>query len=567
MPDTKEWTLIFYLASDNPLAISIVSQLKAIKAAGFHPEANVIVQFDPFVEGVPTHIFDINLINKIQNHGAPNIGFEPDDPFVRDLIDDKLWRDEKTRNNEDVRDVLKRLVSSYNPPIPPNGRSNSAPGARELSPRQSLDNFLRFCCDKYPARHYMVFILGHGVVVGNDVFLFDEHAERHALTLNDIGELLRDFTMQVKAQGSSFELLGFHSCSVSSLEVAYELRDTAKYMLASQGTSFVGSWPYRQMLIRIFNDLVRYGREMTPEQIKQIAIRLAYYIIYNATDFLLAGYSSDICLTNLSLAETLRPSLKRLVETLLAGLDDDLCRHLIILAHWRSQSFFQEMYTDLFDFCFCLIEEKEKLKDSSNELLQHLAAACNEVIHALKQEQKNESRREADQPIDEKLIICSAFAGPESQYSHGMSVYFPWSEPSIDSNVMENYAAYAFSRLDSPSWFDFLEKYFKTTLRESSATERGDGASLKKTEIAELREDRLSLIFAQSRLHTTDGLADKTSPKDPMDKTSPKDPTGGDCDCPSIKNFAKDTRPRKERRQAPAKAAMQLSDYFFFTEF
>ena len=63
--DTKEFTLMFYFASDNPLAISVVSQLKAIKAAGFHKEANVIVQFDPFTEGTPTHIFDVNMINKI----------------------------------------------------------------------------------------------------------------------------------------------------------------------------------------------------------------------------------------------------------------------------------------------------------------------------------------------------------------------------------------------------------------------------------------------------------------------------------------------------------------------
>ncbi len=42
MPETKEWTLMFYLASDNPLAPSIVSQLKALKNAGFHSEANVI---------------------------------------------------------------------------------------------------------------------------------------------------------------------------------------------------------------------------------------------------------------------------------------------------------------------------------------------------------------------------------------------------------------------------------------------------------------------------------------------------------------------------------------------
>lgn len=36
-----------------------------------------------------------------------------------------------------------------------------------------------------------------------------------------------------------------------------------------------------------------------------------------------------------------------------------------------------------------------------------------------------------------------------------------------------------------------------------------------------------------------------------LDKTGPKDPTGGtsDCDCPSIKNFPRDTRPRRERTE------------------
>ena len=66
-PDNKKkWTLMFYMASDNPLVISVVSQLKALKAAGYHPDVNVIAQFDPYAEGTPTHIFDVNLINKLR---------------------------------------------------------------------------------------------------------------------------------------------------------------------------------------------------------------------------------------------------------------------------------------------------------------------------------------------------------------------------------------------------------------------------------------------------------------------------------------------------------------------
>jgi hypothetical protein len=32
---------------------------------------------------------------------------------------------------------------------------------------------------------------------------------------------------------------------MSAVEVAYELKGKADYMIASQGLSFVGSWPYR----------------------------------------------------------------------------------------------------------------------------------------------------------------------------------------------------------------------------------------------------------------------------------------------------------------------------------
>ena len=73
----------------------------------------------------------------------------------------------------------------------------------------------------------------------------------------EMGDVLSEFKEKLDEQEHkpTFELVSFHSCSVSSLEVAYELKDTANYMLASQGPTFVGSWPYRQILIRIFNDL------------------------------------------------------------------------------------------------------------------------------------------------------------------------------------------------------------------------------------------------------------------------------------------------------------------------
>src|SRR5919106_3382536 len=126
MLEPKEWTLMFYMASDNPLAISIVSQLKALKAAGYHKDVNVIAQFDPFTEGTPTHIFDVNLINKLTHPGESHIGCEASESLVPGLIEDKLWRDETTSKGDRlIRDVTKEVFNQkhpnfqYNAPMAP----------------------------------------------------------------------------------------------------------------------------------------------------------------------------------------------------------------------------------------------------------------------------------------------------------------------------------------------------------------------------------------------------------------------------------------------------------------
>src|SRR5258708_22124475 len=165
---TQEWTLMFYFASDNPLAPNIVPQLKAIKNAGFHRQVNVIAQFDPAAEGMPTQIFDVNLVNKLTYPGELSFSPAGNDPYVRSLVMDKLWG--AGENADEMRAKIAQHLSAipgaeiYDPPIPP---SDETVDGNELGPKKSLPYFLHFCAKNYPARHYMLFILGHGLVVGN----------------------------------------------------------------------------------------------------------------------------------------------------------------------------------------------------------------------------------------------------------------------------------------------------------------------------------------------------------------------------------------------------------------
>lgn len=514
MFETKEWTLMFYLASDNPLAPGVVSQLKAIKSAGYHPEANVVTQFDPFVEGTPTHIFDVNLMNKLKRPNVADVGFEGNDPFVRNLVEDKLWREQRTRNGKSLKRELKRILKQnhevrYEAPTPPENRTESRRGPHDIldepEPQESLRRFLSFCRNRYPAKHFALFILGHGVVVGNDVFLYDEHASEHSISLTELGEVLREFKMDIDE--AEFELVSFHSCSVSSVEVAFELQETANYMLASQGPAFVGSWPYRSILIRIFNDLIREGSNIKIERMFHRIFKLCFF---NAVDFLLAGYSFQLTLLDLRNVGTLFCPMAALVKTLLDGLKVDSTRDIILLSHLKSQSFFQEMYTDLYDFCFCINNKIKEVHCKCPEgtpcqcvlpdELRDLKEACDDVMCVLvkkfpkrPKDWPDPCREPNEEEREDWLIVSAEFLGPSYQYSRGLSIYFPWTRPPGDRRILSEYGHYRFHLEFEPeptpgvhppvmqgmqaekaqrrSWLTFLIEYFGATLRETSSAE------------------------------------------------------------------------------------------------
>ena len=572
MPDPKEWTLMFYMASDNPLAISIVSQLKALKAAGYHKDVNVIAQFDPFTEGTPTHVFEVNLVNKLKYPGESNIGFteRDDDSLVPALIEDKLWRDETNRNGDQlIRDAVKKVFEQNNAPkvyhAPMAPELNGTPpryGVRkqEQDAYTSLRRFVNFCAEKYPANHYMLFMIGHGVVVGNDVFMYDEHAETKSLTLGALGDILREFKEKIEEQRieeqdpkPSFDLISFHSCSVSSIEVAYELDDTANYMLASQGPTFVGSWPYRQILMRIFKDVGQTGKT---KDIDKLIKDIYSFCLHNTSDFLLAGYSHQVTLCDLRTIAELNESMEYLSEALKTALTkgkaDSASKFVILFAHWRAQSFYKEMYTDLYDFCQCVLERCERIKQAPNgtlsDPLKQIADACESVMTQLGKS-PTPSTSGAEQTLPPKPIGLQAdFAGPGYQYSNGLSIYFPWNEPSEDSQILQQYKEYKFCEKFETSWLDFLKLYFDETRRSSRKTEQRQRNPLVKPlgdptlEAEELQEDIASLIYSGEGPLGSYAL-----------KGDPEDKQGGDCDCISFKNYARDTRARGDRRKQAQK--------------
>jgi hypothetical protein len=502
MAEPKEWTLMFYFAGDNELAPVIVSQLKAIKDAGFQKATDVLVYFDPNAMGVPTRIYDVNRRRKAKANSRDTKVGDGRNPFVRNLNEDEIDLPAIKAAPKSATAALRRSLTT-----PDN-----------LNAETALQNFLGFCHENHRAKRYMLFLVGHGMVVGNDAFLPDDNPVS-AITLKKLGVILNKFTDDVKKQGSTFELLTLHSCSLSAIEVAYELKGTANYMMSSEGFAFVATWPYRQLLKRIFHSVKRAskkareeaeGKGADPNQadiephldIQALVEKLYSLTLFNTTDFMLSGYSHDLALCNLKpdKVEALSKPIQKLVSELKKGLNASgrkgnslaaqrggRIEELLLLAHWEAQSYWGESYTDLYDFCLCLSRRCDP-QDS-------LHGACVEVMEKLEIRRSN-VRDERFEP----LVIHSENFGPESQYSRGLSIYFPWSRPleatakqpkptgkeddkkykDEGKGVLERYEEYAFTKeLGSNSWLSFLKTYFDKTQRRSRMKE--DGRTLRVT--------------------------------------------------------------------------------------
>jgi hypothetical protein len=131
----------------------------------------------------------------------------------------------------------------------------------------------------------------------------------------------------------------------------------------------------------------------------------------------------------------------------------------ILLAHWESQSYWGENYTDLYDLCDRL--EHYCQEDTAEQ--SAIRTACGKVKTQLETHQPQEPDFNVG-PCFEKLVAFSDYYGPAYQFSHGLSIYFPWTPPT--SKVLDNYKNYAFTTTNGPeSWLSFLMTYFEETRR------------------------------------------------------------------------------------------------------
>ncbi len=120
-------------------------------------------------------------------------------------------------------------------------------GEISMADPQNLVNFADFVFDVYPAEHYLLILWDHGrgFEPPRRDLLQDEDPTEKWMDVPTLGEALRTIKSHLSRP---LDIVGFDACLMGMLEVAYEIRDTASYMVASENYEWGPGWDYQLAL-------------------------------------------------------------------------------------------------------------------------------------------------------------------------------------------------------------------------------------------------------------------------------------------------------------------------------
>ena len=182
--DVKEWTFLVFMNADNDLYYSGLNDLAEMEKVGSSKDVNVVVQLDPNTAGESTHRY-----------------------YVR--------RNSNPVPGKTTAQVLQDLPET------------------DMGSAQTLSEFLKWGTTNFPAKKYALIIWNHGT--GWQGVSYDNNPNNH-LTLPELRRGLEGFQAYPNSNRTApkIDLLSFDACLMSSLEVAFELKDSVGIMVGSQ---------------------------------------------------------------------------------------------------------------------------------------------------------------------------------------------------------------------------------------------------------------------------------------------------------------------------------------------
>lgn len=513
-----KWTIMIYLAGDNNLTSNCIAVLQELEASKPNKDVKVLACFDsntPRPKG--SRYLEINTERSVDT------GLD--------------W---------EIHNALVPPDDRGHSIIPPNFCEDPGKSKRGLRSgpvaAEGLSRFIKWSLDNYEAERYMLILYGHGGLVAGQTFLIKENPPSF-LRLPEFRKVLAKYFGP--RRNRKLDILACANCVMNGVETAFEVREQVDLMIGSQGLMLAVGWPFRKII-----DVLG---ENPGETSKEIARKMLKACARNLIDFALMDRSSEqaACdLATLGDKDNVVTAVRRLACELIDGLDLEktgkrallypaVC-DAVRLARLEAQTFWGETFVDLYDFCERLMLKCDEVAKVNGAFLKELGlenSCAPQVVRNTKLVQRLKAIIDACGHVQKevkRMISDSYYIGSDLQYSHGLSVYFPWTLPEapyffdpIGRNdywlrtAFETYGKYQFA--EPSQWSAFLNAFFRATLRRVRRAERelvlrSDTGSLDVGLIDQIIEPAATIAIDLQK------SSSDTGPED-------------DCTCSAIKNY------------------------------
>ena len=126
-----------------------------------------------------------------------------------------------------------------------------SPGVTDMASPQVLKDYIQWAKVEYPADYYILNIFSHA---GGWKGLLRDHVSGNIMDISQLEEALK---------GEEIDIVSFSSCSMSTVEVAYQLRDVSNFLISSEDDVPVSGWPYGTIWNRLLENSSQDPEELS----------------------------------------------------------------------------------------------------------------------------------------------------------------------------------------------------------------------------------------------------------------------------------------------------------------
>lgn len=443
----KEWTILLYLNGNNGLANQAISTVKQMEFVGSNDKIDFVAQV-----ARPKGLLD---------------------RFSKDWNGVRRYHIEHNGEKFSAGEIIKDALTSF---IPGQTKKIKSPVAQDLgtadmgSPK-TLEDFLKWGMKTYPAKHYMVVMMGPSTGLSG---MMKDELSGNQMKAPELGQALANVHQET---GHKIDVLNIDGSATNTMELAYQIKDHVGYMVGSQGIQAGSGMPLAMM----FNEMKNANEEQG-----QDALTMARFMtLMNSMAAASPQFSSTISAIDLGKVEGVKTAWDNLAKELLgANVSGDKIRQLLDATQdfqGRSKNQAYQNSRDAYHFAQLVLEDKTLDQPK-------LKAAAKAAMEAI-----------------EGSLVGDAAVGKYVQNAHGMSIFGP--------------THYGFFRPDgTPIEADFTRdaEYGKTAFAadtawdevlDKSAKDSGFNRAAKTIGLSETALDRIHANVAQHKGKVTTPLS------------------------------------------------------------